>query len=145
MLLIFCKQLSVFYSADVSCETLLREVRFPSPWGLVGVWLYTNRNIWLYSARKMIVAMTATPMIRKRPMMQPEEIRKRCGAIGLQRGRLAEIAPCSPTTISRVFSGKSSRTDSLDRLGDAVEAEELRLRDYLLGLHPLEPAKEAAE
>lgn len=78
-------------------------------------------------------------------MMQPDEIRQRCGAIGLQRGRLAEIVPCSPTTVSRIFSGKSLRTDSLDRVGDAVEYEELRLRDYLLSLHPLEAAKEAAE
>lgn len=72
-------------------------------------------------------------------MMQPEEIRDRCAAIRLPRQELAQRAPCSPVTVRRVFSGKTSRTDSLDRLGATVVAEELRLRNYLLELHPVEP------
>lgn len=73
-------------------------------------------------------------------MMDGREIKQRCAAIRLQGRDLARAAPCSTTTVYNLFRGDAGRSDTLKRLGFALQQEELRLRDHLLALHPLEPA-----
>jgi hypothetical protein len=70
-------------------------------------------------------------------MIDVVEIQTRCRAIRLRRGTLAEIAQRHPNTVARMFSGASVTTGNLLAVTAALEAEEIRLRDYLLELHPL--------
>jgi hypothetical protein len=80
-------------------------------------------------------------------MLEASQIKARCAAIRLQGKELAGASRCSMTTVYSLFRGDGGRTDTLSRLTAALEAEELRLRDHLLALHPLErePVREAAE
>lgn len=76
-------------------------------------------------------------------MIEAAEIKARCGAIRLQGKDLALRAGCSITTVYNLFRGDGSRTDTVKLLTGALVAEELRLRDHLLALHPV--AREAAQ
>lgn len=72
-------------------------------------------------------------------MIEAAQIKQRCAAIRLHGQDLARAAHCSTTTVYNLFGGDAGRTDTLQRLSGALVAEELRLRDHLLGLHPLAP------
>lgn len=72
-----------------------------------------------------------------RPLIEAPEIKARCAAIRLQRRELALAAPCSETTVYNLFRGDAGHTDTLKRLAGALVAEELKLRDHLLALHPV--------
>lgn len=76
-------------------------------------------------------------------MMDPAEIKARSAAIRLSGKDLAQAAPCSLTTVYNLFSGDAGRSDTLKRIGAALVAEELRMRDHLLALHPV-AAREGA-
>ncbi len=79
--------------------------------------------------------------------MRPEEIRDRAAAVRLSNKTLSEMTGLVENTIGRTFSRSTSpNLSTCDLLENAVVAEEIRLRDYLLGLHPLDRANsEAAE
>ncbi len=74
-------------------------------------------------------------LIRDRNM-SPEEMAVRARAVRLEDKEVAAAAGVGENTISRTFSGK---TNPLLLTARAIEAaivsEELRLRDYLIGLH----------
>jgi predicted transcriptional regulator len=72
-------------------------------------------------------------------MIEGISIRERCEAIGLQRRELASEARCAEGTIHNIFTGKACRTDTLARIGAALVARELAIRDHLLALHPVQP------
>lgn len=78
-------------------------------------------------------------------MIGASEIGARCAVIRLGRGGLARLAALHPNTVSHILAGGSVLSGSLEAATRALEAEEVRLRNYLLDLHPLEAAKEAAE
>ena len=78
-------------------------------------------------------------------MMEAAQIAIRCTAIRMRRGDLARCAGLHANTVSNLLGGSSVMSGSLVAATAALLDEELRLRDYLLGIHPLEPAKEAGE
>lgn len=67
------------------------------------------------------------------------EIKSRAAGIGLAMTRLAGMAGVAASTaVGRVDAlERDVRASTLRKLGDALVAEEIRLRDYLLGLHPI--------
>jgi DNA-binding IclR family transcriptional regulator len=66
------------------------------------------------------------------------QIAARVKAINLTIPQLARIAGLAPSTVYR-----GTRTvKRLEKLTSALAQEELRLRDHLLALHPLEPDEE---
>ena len=70
--------------------------------------------------------------------MDIAEIRQRVRAIRLPQCTLADLVRIEKNTVSRVLLGKTDpRNSTVSSLIDGVTAEELRLRDYLLALHPL--------
>lgn len=79
--------------------------------------------------------------------MRPELIRERASRIRLSRKALAEATGLVEMTIGRTLSGQTSpNMTTFDAIESALVAEEIRLRDYLLSLHPVEaPQKELAE
>ena len=74
--------------------------------------------------------------------MRPDVIRDRAAAIRFFNKTLSERTGLNENTIHRTLSGKTSpNLTTCDLLENALVAEEIRLRDYLLGLHPLPPTK----
>jgi hypothetical protein len=72
------------------------------------------------------------------------ELEARATAIRLQKRELAASCGLNKNTITNVFRGLGARTDTLKAIDAAIGAEEIRLRDHLVSLHPLpEPAREA--
>ncbi len=71
-------------------------------------------------------------------MIEAAEIKTRSAAIRWPGQDLAHAAGCGVTTVYNVFRGDGSRTDTLKLMAGALVAEELRLRDHLLALHPLQ-------
>jgi transcriptional regulator with XRE-family HTH domain len=77
--------------------------------------------------------------------MSPETIRERAEAIRLGQRTIASRSGKSIRFVNLTLLGKSDpRWDNLKAIEDVVTAEELRLRDYLLGLHPVKREGEAA-
>lgn len=72
-------------------------------------------------------------------MIDAAEIKTRCAIIRLHGKDLARAAPCSITTVYSLFRGDGAQANTLKRVAGALVAEELRLRDHLLALHPLPP------
>jgi predicted transcriptional regulator len=74
--------------------------------------------------------------------MLPETIRGRAVAVRLGKKELSELAHLSQKSTGMILRGDSSpRLNNLQALERAVIAEEIRLRDYLLALHPVVPAQ----
>jgi predicted transcriptional regulator len=74
--------------------------------------------------------------------MRPDDIRDRAAAIRLSNKALAVATGLVENTIGRTLCGRTSpNLTTCDLLGTAVLAEEIRLRDYLLALHPVVPAE----
>ncbi len=74
--------------------------------------------------------------------MRPSDIRDRAAHIRLSNKALAEATGLVENTIGRTLGGRTSpNLTTCDLLGAAVVAEELRLRDYLIELHPLTKAE----
>ena len=73
------------------------------------------------------------------PRIEPGTIGDRCQMIRLQPANLARRAGCHQLTICRIMRGATidPRYSTLTEIERAIVAEELRLRDYLVGLHPL--------
>jgi transcriptional regulator with XRE-family HTH domain len=70
--------------------------------------------------------------------MPPKEIKARCRAIGLQGKALAHLSGLHETTVERTLNGKTEPlSGTLEKLTDALIAEEHRLRDDLIDLHGL--------
>lgn len=70
--------------------------------------------------------------------MRPDDIRDRAAAIRLSNKALAGATGLVENTIGRTLGGRTSpNLTTCDLLGNAVLAEEIRLRDYLLTLHPV--------
>lgn len=76
-------------------------------------------------------------------MQYPEnisQIKERAVNIRLRMNNLAALAGLPPSTAhARTADGRDRdmRASTYRKLVDAIVAEELRLRDYLLSLHPL--------
>lgn len=80
--------------------------------------------------------MSATEMI---------EIETRRKAIRLPLRELAPLVPCGHNAVAAALKGKSSpHAVTRQAIEQAVSGEERRLRDYLLGLHPLAQGAGAA-
>ena len=70
--------------------------------------------------------------------MSPETIAERARAIRLSDKALGEASGLAENTVYRTLAGITRpMLDTANALSDAVVAEELRLRDYLLSLHPV--------
>ena len=81
------------------------------------------------------------------PILQIEAIDKRIARLRLPPKMLAKMAGVNFGTYyrARQYPGSTLRRN-LERLTQALAAEEIALRDYLLALHPIETSKlEAAE
>lgn len=77
--------------------------------------------------------------------MRPETIRERAARIRWRNKAIAEASALSEMTIGRTLSGATSpNMTTLDQIEAAIVAEELRLRDYLLALHPIKTEEERA-
>ncbi len=73
------------------------------------------------------------------------EIRKRVAAINLSLSGLARRAGVEPSVVLRGCAGKHEpKISTLRKIGDPLIAEEIRLRDYLLELHPV-PNEDASQ
>lgn len=77
-------------------------------------------------------------------MLEPSELQARCRAIRLHKKELAAAIGCHVHTVDNLLSGRGSRAHTANAAAGAIQAEELRLRDYLLERHPL-AVSEAAE
>lgn len=70
--------------------------------------------------------------------MSPEQIRERAKAIRLGRKALAGQSNLSEKAVGQILNGVSGgQHGSVVAIENALVADELRLRDYLLGLHPV--------
>lgn len=70
--------------------------------------------------------------------MQPETIRERAARIRLKNKAIAEATGLTEMTIGRTLSEQTSpNITTFNRIEAAIAAEELRLRDYLVRLHPI--------
>lgn len=76
--------------------------------------------------------------------MDIHEIKSRSEAIRLQGRVWAQSAGVHPNTITHVLRGAGTQTFKLKAVTEALITEELRLRDHLLALHPVQ-AREPAE
>ena len=67
------------------------------------------------------------------------EIKSRAEGLGLTMTRLGQLAGMAPSTAVGRVGGRErdSRVSTLRKLSEALFSEELRMRDYLLALHPL--------
>lgn len=68
------------------------------------------------------------------------QLKERAENIRLRMNNLAALAGVPPSTAHARHSDgtpRDVRSSTLQKLSDAVIAEELRLRDYLLTLHPV--------
>lgn len=79
--------------------------------------------------------------------LKSAEMQVRCAALRLQPKEIASLAKCHQNTAKNILRGAGGQGRTLERLYTAIAKEELRLRDHLLALHPLEreSVKEAAE
>ncbi|MES2671583.1 MAG: hypothetical protein V4673_14360 [Pseudomonadota bacterium] len=69
------------------------------------------------------------------------QIKERAENIRLPMSKLASLAGVAPSTaLARTTDGgeRDIRSSSMRKLSEAQIAEELRLRDYLLTLHPIQ-------
>jgi transcriptional regulator with XRE-family HTH domain len=77
--------------------------------------------------------------------MSPETIAERARAIRFSDKALGEAAGLAENTVYRTLSRRTRPLqDTADMLSSALTAEELRLRDYLLALHPVKQEGQAA-
>lgn len=77
--------------------------------------------------------------------MLPGTILERARAIRLDKKALGAHAGISQKQTGLIMRGESSpRLDTFHKLESALIAEELRLRDYLLSIHPIETKREDA-
>lgn len=78
--------------------------------------------------------------------MSPEQMAERARAVRLEDKVIAAAAGIGENTVFRTFAGK---TRPLLLTAKAIEAaivtEELRLRDYLIGLHGVPAAKNSSD
>lgn len=75
------------------------------------------------------------------------QLKERAENIRLRMNGVAELAGVPPSTAhARKTDGtpRDVRSSTLQKLADAIIAEELRMRDYLLTLHPVKKGGEAA-
>ena len=70
-------------------------------------------------------------------IVELSELSGRVGSIRWTLGDLGLAAGMSRTTVYQVVSHGNPTKKTHDALSGALVAEELRLRDYLLSLHPL--------
>lgn len=74
-------------------------------------------------------------------IVNPNQLKLRLGKVRLSPHALAPQARVHHTTIGRILAGSEAvQLDTLRRISDALIAEELALRDYLIGLHGLPAA-----
>lgn len=72
--------------------------------------------------------------------MSPETIAQRAKIIRFSDKALGEAAGLAENTVYRTLSRRTRPLqDTADQLAQALIAEELRLRDHLLKLHPIQP------
>jgi len=77
--------------------------------------------------------------------MSPETIRERAGAIRFGNKQIAGASGLSEKSVGQILSGRSGgHHASFVAIETALEAEECRLRDYLLTLHPVKQEERAA-
>jgi transcriptional regulator with XRE-family HTH domain len=77
--------------------------------------------------------------------MRTETIRERAARIRLPRKALAEASGLTEMTIGRTLNGATTpNMTTFEKIESVVIAEELRLRDYLLTLHPIKAEEKAA-
>lgn len=70
--------------------------------------------------------------------MSPEQIRDRAQAIRLGRKALAGQSNLSEKAVGQILNGVSGgQHASFVAIENALVADEIRLRDYLLALHPV--------
>lgn len=63
--------------------------------------------------------------------------RSRAAHIGLTQAHLAQVSGINHDTVNRLFGGKGSpHLSTLRRIEAALALEEIRLLNYLIGLHP---------
>lgn len=71
--------------------------------------------------------------------MRPADLAKRCSALRLPQSELAALAGLDENTIGRAFKPEANPLMStLRAMEAAIAAEERRLRDHLLTLHPIQ-------
>lgn len=71
--------------------------------------------------------------------MHPRQIASRAKRIGLQHKVIARQAELDGATVYRIFAGRTRPLlDTVSRIERVLIAEEIRLRDHLLQLHPIE-------
>lgn len=77
--------------------------------------------------------------------MSRETIRERAVRIRLGQKQLAAKARLSQKSVNMILNGKSGgHHASVVAIDEALTAEELALRDYLLALHPIKTEEKAA-
>lgn len=77
--------------------------------------------------------------------MSPETIRERAFRIRLGQKQIAVASRLSQKSVNMILNGRSGgRHDSVVAIDEALTAEELALRDYLLALHPIKTEEKAA-
>lgn len=77
--------------------------------------------------------------------MSPETIRERAAAIRFGNKQIAGASELSEKSVGQILSGRSGgHHASFVAIELALESEELRLRDYLLTLHPIKTEEKAA-
>jgi transcriptional regulator with XRE-family HTH domain len=70
--------------------------------------------------------------------MNPTEINTRRTRLRLSQQELADLAGLDGMTVWRTFQGRSRPlNETVQKMNDALTAEELRLRDHLITLHGL--------
>ena len=73
--------------------------------------------------------------------MPPDEIETRRRRIGLSHKDLARRSERHINTVKNLLAGHPVHGHTRAAVVGVLAAEELSLRDYLLGIHPLEPKK----
>lgn len=77
--------------------------------------------------------------------MSPETIRERADAIRFGNKQIAGASGLSEKSVGQILSGRSGgHHTSFVAIENALEAEEQRLRDYLLTLHPVKQEERVA-
>lgn len=70
--------------------------------------------------------------------MRQETIKERAAAIRLSTSHLSQATGLTAHTVGRTLNSRTRPfLATADALECAIVAEEIRLRDYLLGLHPI--------
>lgn len=67
----------------------------------------------------------------------PGNLKARAQAIRLSFEKLAALTGVAATTVTRIAEKGDGKLSTLQKLDAALTAEELRLRDHLLRLHPV--------